>query len=248
MRVVGPPGRLKANAQQPASGKPGCVVETSSAVGQNTIPIASALAAALPSEEAPAASSPAAPGAIHRAACAAGLAFAAWAWWPSWAVGTRSAAALRAADESGVRSAESALALAPEDSGLWDLLARTQLRKSPPDPAGAFRSLTRASALDPTNAAYLLMRAELLRPAGRWEEVLALSSQAGGLEPASPQARLQKAEALSRLGRGREARVEFDTLEALRAEGPVPASGPREALILHFDRERYDTVGRLIYP
>ena len=207
---------------------------------------ASALAASLPraGQEAPH------PGGSHsvlqRAACALGLALAAWAWWPSWAVGTYGAMALARADEEGPRSAARALAVAPEDSGLWDLLARTQLRKSPPDPEGALRSLTRASALNPTDASSFLMRAELLRTVGRWEEVLALAFKAGELEPESPQARLQKAEALSRLGRGPQARAELDALEALRAKGPVPASSPREALILHFDAERYEAVERLL--
>ncbi|MEK9145910.1 MAG: hypothetical protein AAB339_09900, partial [Elusimicrobiota bacterium] len=149
-------------------------------------------------------------------------------------------------DEEGTRAAARALALAPKDSGLWDLLARAQLRKSPPDPEGAFRSLARASALDPTNAASPLMQAELLRTVGRWEEVLAFAFKAGELEPESPQARLQKAEALSRLGRGPQARAELDALKALRAKGPVPAYGPREALILHFDAERYEAVERLL--
>lgn len=202
----------------------------------------SALAAACP----PAQEAQRGDSALQRAVCAAGLALAAWAWWPSWAIGHHSAMALSRADKEGVLFARRTLALAPEDSGLWDLLARTQLRSSPPDPGGALRSLARASTLDPTNAAYLLMRSELLRPAGRWEEVLALSSRAKELEPQSPQARLQRAEALSRLGRPGEAREEFAALGEFPTGGPPPGLGPHDALILHFDRERRDAVGRLL--
>ncbi|HAH08442.1 MAG TPA: hypothetical protein DCM05_18275 [Elusimicrobia bacterium] len=144
---------------------------------------------------------------VWRGLCAAGVALSLLAWWPSWALKTRSPGA--------------ALRIAPGDPSLWEALAREQLKRSPPDLAASLASMQEASRLSPSNAVYRLALSELHGVRGDWPAAAAQARAAGELEPSSPQARLLLAEAFCRLGRAGEARAAQD--EALRLAQGAPS-------------------------
>ncbi|MFH1724279.1 MAG: O-antigen ligase family protein [Elusimicrobiota bacterium] len=151
-------------------------------------------------------------------ACMAGLALAAVSWWPGWAVRAWRSRAFEATEPAGIRWMERALRLMPEDPELWADLARLHLRRRPPDWRGALAALSEAERRDPTQALNPLMAAEILSMERRWDAVRALSERALALEPACPQARLLRAEALYHLGRKSEAAREFELFEAFGAQ------------------------------
>ncbi len=129
--------------------------------------------------------------------------------------------------------------LEPRPREAW---ARALLARRPPDFAGALQQLERASALAPTNAFYLVWRAELLRAMGRWDEAEPLARRALELEPNFLQARLLLAEADARAGRGDEASRQLDEVERLSRKWET---GPGYAgLMASFDAGRFEALRR----
>ena len=168
---------------------------------------------------------------------AGGLALALSAWVPSWLAG-------RVPPEQAVR-------IFPAEAALREDLARAAMTAAPPDPARALQELELASSLSPTNALYPVMRAELLRRAGDWGQVLALSELALVLEPSFLQARLLRAESLARLGRRGPAREELerarrgrDWVEEQRKLGRVGVG--YEGMLAAFDPARFALVRNVI--
>lgn len=178
---------------------------------------------------APAGSGPPRPAAAYRPALAGGLALAAVAWWPGWAVGSR-----RSADPA------AALALAPSDDGLWQDLARARLKAG--DAGGALAALARAAELAPYSAPARVMAGEVLRTRGAWGPARAMAEEALSLEPACGQAYLLKAEAELRLGLPDDARRTLAALSASRAR-PLPELGEhRDRLIVGYDPARDEAL------
>ncbi len=182
---------------------------------------------------------------------ALGLMLAALAWWPDWAVKSWRQRAWKAAGAQSVERLESALRVSPDDSGLWEDLARAQMRRRPPAAREALRALSEAERRNPTNAFYPVMTAEILRGSaaieGRWDAILALAERALILEPRFHQARLLAAEALVHLGRSREAARKLARGAPWRDIRPPKAANPGyDTLIYHFDAARHDKVNALI--
>ncbi|MBI2387676.1 MAG: O-antigen ligase family protein [Elusimicrobia bacterium] len=102
-----------------------------------------------------------------------------------------------------------------------------------------------AQSLAPFNAVYPWRRAQIAGALGLWDRAEGLAARAVELEPGFLSARRLRAEALARLGRAPEARVEL--AEALRRSavpGPEPASG-YETAIRSFSRPDFDRVSAL---
>lgn len=177
--------------------------------------------------------------------CAGGLALAALAWWPSWAVREHRGRAIRAAGGESLVWLGRALEVEPENPELWGDLARAYMRLELPLPRHALSALDRAIERDPYGAHHMLMAAELLRLEGRWRPMELLARAALDLEPASRPARLALAEAAHHLGRNTEA----GKLLAGIAGPPLPAEAEPgyETVVLYLDPERHARVRRLIH-
>jgi len=103
--------------------------------------------------------------------------------------------------------------------------------------------LSRASRLDPTNAFYRIMQAEILSSVGRWREVQSLAEQALDLEPRFVEARLLRAQALCRVGLREPAREELEIVRSVEGKltdrsKPLGYSG----LIRYFDEAAYRKI------
>ncbi|TBR24380.1 hypothetical protein EPO15_04180, partial [bacterium] len=165
------------------------------------------------------------PAPARRLALAGGLALAAAAWGPGWAVATWRR-----------HAPEAALRVAPEDDSLWQGLARERLARG--DARGALAALARAAELAPSDVAPRVMAGEVLRSAGAWREARAVAEEALALEPACGQAYLLKAEAELRLGLAEDARRTLAALEGSKAK-PLEAMGEhRDRLIQGYDAGR----------
>ncbi|HBL15529.1 MAG: hypothetical protein A2X36_09665 [Elusimicrobia bacterium GWA2_69_24] len=176
-------------------------------------------------------------GASSRAFCFAGLALAATAWWPGWALGSYRGRAFAAPGLGGYQWMSRALALSPRNADLWEDLARLHMRQDPPAPRLALAALAEAEQLSPTEAAYPLIGAEIAAAEGNWQAALALAQQAIGLEPRCLQARLLRAHALHALGDDGEASQELVRLDEFRAM-PIPPNLPSDLPLLRFDAGR----------
>lgn len=164
-----------------------------------------------------------------RLALGGGLALAALAWWPGWAVSS-----WRAADP------EAALLIAPSDDGLWQEAARARLRGG--DPRGALEALGRAADLAPYSAPVRVMAGEILRAGGAWSQLRAVAEEALALEPACGQAALQKAEAELRLGLPADARRTLETLAESGARPLSELSQAQDRLIIGYEAARLEVL------
>lgn len=164
-----------------------------------------------------------------RLALAGGLALAALAWWPGWAVTTWSAS-----------DPEAALLVAPSDDGLWQEAARARLRGG--DPRGALEALGRAAGLAPYSAPVRVMAGEVLRSGGAWRQLRAVAEEALSLEPACGQAALQKAEAELRMGLPEDARRTLDSLAASQARPLSELAQSQDRLIIGYEAERLERL------
>jgi tetratricopeptide (TPR) repeat protein len=179
-----------------------------------------------------------------------GLLLTCAAWWPDWALKRLRAKAYQAQGPESLTWIHKALNLASQDASLWADLARLHLRQSPPELDLALKALSKASQLNPRNAIYILLRAEILRSQGLWPKVLHLAELALYLEPGCFQARLLRMEALYRIGRRSEALRELDQMKTLVA-APTKSetsSSPKnyDAFILYKDIARYEEVQALL--
>ncbi|MFA6002816.1 MAG: CDC27 family protein, partial [Elusimicrobiota bacterium] len=129
---------------------------------------------------------------------------------------------------------------------------RELLAQVPPATESALRQLEAAEVLNPTNAVYLVMHAELLRQNGAWGQVLSLAKRAQNLEPNMLQARLLYAEAALRLGQAEMARGALDAaceLNVYLEPRRIVAGGKFEGyerFMFTFDRQRYETLARSV--
>ncbi|MFA6031254.1 MAG: O-antigen ligase family protein [Elusimicrobiota bacterium] len=194
------------------------------------------LAAAQPPAEA------ARPSRAWGAFCAAGALLAVVSPWTAW---TLRGLSLR--DDSA--SIEKALGLAPADDALWEALARARLREGGRNVGPA---LAMAERLSPTNALRPMLRSELRRAEGDWRGMAEAAARAWKLEPASPHARLQMAEAAARLGATEAAGPLLAQARWLRAreeERRRLAGGPPDGyngFVLSIDPTRFDEVSSLL--
>lgn len=182
-----------------------------------------------------------------RIAYVPGLILAAAAWIPNWAVVHFEGLAYRSSGKTSVHWMRRALALAPGDAGLWEGLARLNLRQSPPNTDAALQALFEASRCDPTNALYPLMRAEVLRSQGKWERVPFYCERALSLEPGFVAARLARAQALCRLGNRNEASDELKRARSLW--NPSASTNPPRGymqMIPYFDVSKYKEVSESV--
>lgn len=172
-----------------------------------------------------------------RAFAWAGLFSAALAWVPGSLV-----ARWRA--EGGPAPLLRAVRLAPADAYLREALAWDWLAARPARVDEAAAQLAQAESLSPYNAVYPAERARLMKLQGRWPLVLERAGRAVGLEPDYLGARLLRAEALLRLGRGVEARAELLEVERRRTAlgDRLNAGSGYEGFILRFDPALYERL------
>jgi len=188
--------------------------------------------------------------------CGTGLVFAAASWAPERLSAFYERNGFMATDpRRRVEFAWRAMRVFPAEPGLREGLARAWLAAQPPNPEQALRELERASALSPFNAIYLVMRAEILRQNGQWEQIQALAERAEALEPNCLQARLLRAEALIRARRRPEAIAELAEVRKRReklksVDFYVPDRSRYTGFDLTigaFDAGRFAAIERLAY-
>jgi O-antigen ligase len=137
-----------------------------------------------------------------------------------------------------------AAALFPAEAGPREDLAYEAMAAGKASEAEA--RWAEAQSRAPFNAIYPWRRAQLAFAASQWDRAEALAARAAALEPGFLTARLLRAEALIRLGRAPEARVELGTVLAVRAgrEARARHTGYEQTIFL-FDRREYDRVAAL---
>lgn len=113
--------------------------------------------------------------------------------------------------------------LTPADFYLHEKLARCRLELEPPQLDRALAELRLAERLNPTNALYPMMSAEILLRQGRREEARARLDRGIGLEPNFLGARLLRARLRLESGQGRLAREELADISRRRPALPLTA-------------------------
>jgi O-antigen ligase len=125
------------------------------------------------------------------------------------------------------------------------LEARARAEISQGKPAEAAATLAAAEKLNPTNALYPVMRAELMRVAGDWPAAESLAARGLELEPNFAQARLILAEAAARRGDTAAARAHLGKVSRIDASNTAEFTG-YDRMVLHFDEGRHALIRKLI--
>ena len=180
------------------------------------------------------------------AACL-GLVLSLAAWIPGWLANSYAAQARSSGNPARrVEFLLKSVRIFPAESSFREDLARAYMAIEPPEFNAATRELEKASALDPTNALDLVMRAEILRARRDWPRVSGLAEQALALEPNFLQARLLRAETLARMGNKQAARRELAEIARLREElDNASHSTGYDSTVTSFDPGRFDLASRL---
>lgn len=125
-----------------------------------------------------------------------------------------------------IRIVENAASIAPAQSYLQEKWAMAWLRLTPPRPDQALKRLEQASVLDPGNALYPMMRAELELSRGGSDSALKLLNRALELEPNFLNARLARAKLWKKKGQTDAAKREMrDILRRQQWLKTAPGSG-----------------------
>ena len=104
-----------------------------------------------------------------------------------------------------------------------------------------------AQQLSPFNAIYPWRRGQIAGALGHWAAAESLSARAIEAEPGFMRARLLRIEALSHLGRAREARAELDAfLKADAGRGTAAALSGYDRTIWQFDKPEHDRAASLV--
>jgi hypothetical protein len=133
--------------------------------------------------------------------------------------------------------------LTPEDFRLHEELARCRINMSPPQLDRALAELRLAAQLNPTNALYPVMQAEILLRQGHWSEAAALLDQGITLEPNFLGARLLRAQL--RLESGQRRRALWDLAEISRRRPALPLTvlySGYDRTIAFLDQRRFDAL------
>lgn len=138
-----------------------------------------------------------------------------------------------------------ATALYPLESYPREDMAYQAMAKG--DLARADALWAQAEARAPFNAVYPWQRAQIAAVQGRWSDAEASARRAAESEPCFLNVRVLRAEALSRLGRRSDARVELSTIEQmLRERGVRAGSSHYDTVIWAFDRSQFARVDKLV--
>ncbi len=136
-----------------------------------------------------------------------------------------------------------AAAVFPAEPGPREELAYAAAAKG--NAAAADAHWAAAQSLEPFNAIHPWRRAQLAGAAGRWERAEPLAARAVELEPGFMSARLVRAEALARLGRGPDARAELDEVLRLRTAPAVETASGYDRTVRSLDEAEFGRVSAL---
>ena len=136
-----------------------------------------------------------------------------------------------------------AAAVFPAEPGPREELAYAAAAKG--NAAAAAAHWAAAQSLEPFNAIHPWRRAQLAGAAGRWERAEPLAARAVELEPGFMSARLVRAEALARLGRGPDARAELDEVLRLRTAPAVETASGYDRTVRSLDEAEFGRVSAL---